>query len=155
MEIANTPCTYTLGAFIELANQATAGTGQLVCILAKSVGAATDTTLRNCQFFSAMTTAGLVECDFSSYARKVLSSGTDYSVAYNTTTFTATITFGALVWNPAGGVTNNSPVKGVVCWRPSSGAADTAYRPLGVWDATGSAAGGTYSFTPGTLSDDA
>lgn len=154
--MANSPNTYTLGAFCELADQATAANGQLVLVLFKSVGAATDTIMRNCQKLSDLTAAGLVECDFSSYARKVMSTGgTDYSIAVNTTTFTRTITFGTFVWNPAGGVTNNSPVKSAVCYRPTSGSADSAYRIFATYDATGAANGGTYSHTPGTLGDDA
>ena len=153
--MANLNNTYTLGAFIELADQATAANGQLVLVMFKSVGAATDTTMRNCQKLSDLTAAGLVECDFSNYARKVMASGTDFSVAVNTSTFTRTLTFGTFVWNPAGGVTNNNPVKSAVCYRPTSGSADTAYRILGTYDATGSANGGTYSHTPGALADDA
>lgn len=125
-------------------------------VLFKSVGAATDTIMRNCQHLSDLITAGLVECDFSSYARKVMATGgSDFSVAVNTTTFTRTITFGTFVWNPAGGVTNNNPIKSAVCYRPTSGSADSAYRILETCDATGSAAGGTYSHTPGPWADDA
>jgi hypothetical protein len=153
--VANLANTYTLGAAVELADQATAGSGQLVLVLFKSVGSATDTIMRNCQHLSDLTTAGLVECDFSSYTRKVLASGTDFSVAVNTTTFTRTITFGTLTWNPAGGVTNNSPIKSAVCWRPTSGSADSAYRILETCDATGSASGGTYAHTAGAYGDDA
>jgi hypothetical protein len=153
--VANSPNTYTLGAAIELADQATAANGQLVLVMFKSVGAATDTIMRNCQKLSDLVTAGLVECDFSNYARKVMTSGTDFSVAVNTTTFTRTLTFGTFTWNPAGGVTNNSPVKSACCYRPTSGSADTAYRILGTCDATGSASGGTYSHTPGAWADDA
>lgn len=153
--MANLNNTYTLGAFIELADQATASNGQLVLVMFKSVGAATDTTMRNCQHLSDLTSAGLVECDFTNYARKVMSSGTDFSVAVNTSTFTRTLTFGTFTWNPAGGVTNNNPVKSAVCYRPTSGSADSAYRILGTFDATGSASGGTYSHTPGALADDA
>jgi hypothetical protein len=140
---------------VELATQAIAGNGDLVLVLFKSVGSATDTTMRNAQTLAALTGLGLVECDFSSYARKVLAGGSDYSIATNTTTFTQTITFVAKVWNPAGGVTNNSPVKATVVYRPTPGSADSACTPLGVYDATGSASGGTYSFTPGALVDDA
>lgn len=125
-------------------------------VLFKSVGAATDTTMRNATTLAALTALGLVECDFSSYARKVLTGGgTDYSLAINTTTFTHTLTFVAKVWNPAGGVTNNSPIKSTVVYRPTSGSADSACLPLGIYDATGAASGGTYSHTPGPLGDDA
>lgn len=153
--MANLANTYTLGAAVELADQVTAGTGQLVLVMFKSVGAATDTIMRNCQKLSDLTTAGLVECDFTNYARKVMASGTDFSVAVNTTTFTRTITFGTLTYNPAGGVTNNSPIKSAICYRPASGSADTAYRILETCDATGSASGGTYSHVPGVYGDDA
>ena len=154
--MANNVSTYALGRFIELAAQASAGNGDLVLVLFKSVGAATDTTMRNAQTLAALTGLGLVECDFSSYARKVLSGGgTDYTIATNTTTFTQTVTFVVKVWNPAGGVTNNNPIKSTVVYRPTAGSADSACTPLGVFDATGSAAGGTYSHTPGALADDA
>lgn len=154
--MANNVSTSALGRFIQLAMEASAGTGDLVLVLFKSVGAATDTTMRNAATLAALTGLGLVECDFSSYARKVLSGGgADYSIAINTTTFTQTLTFVAKVWNPAGGVTNNSPLKSTVVYRPTAGSADSACIPLGVYDATGSAAGGTYSHTPGALVDDA
>ncbi|HXJ27201.1 MAG TPA: hypothetical protein VNH17_15930 [Streptosporangiaceae bacterium] len=154
--MANLNNTYTLGAFIELADQASASNGQLVLVMFKSVGAATDTTMRNCQHLSDLTAAGLVECDFTNYARKVMATGgSDFSVSVNTSTFTRTLTFGTFSYNPAGGAVNNSPIKSAVCYRPTSGSADSAYRILGIYDATGSANGGTYSHTPGTLSDDA
>lgn len=154
--MANSPNTYTLGAAVELADQAAALNGQLVLVMFKAVGSATDTIMRNCQHLSDLTAAGLVECDFSGYARKVMATGgTDFSVAVNTTTFTRTLTFGTFTWNPAGGVTNNNPVKSATCYRLTSGAADSAYRILATYDASGSAAGGTYSHTPGAYGDDA
>ncbi len=139
---------------MELAIQAAASNGQLVLVLFKSVGSATDTQMRNALTLAELTALGLVECDFSSYARKVLS-GSDFSVATDTTNFKQTLSFVTQVWNPAGGVTNNSPVKSTVVYRPTSGSADSACLPLGVYDATGSAAGGTYSHKPGDLLDDA
>lgn len=155
--MANNVSTIALGRFCQLAIEASAGSGDLVLVLFKSVGAATDTTMRNAATLAALTALGLVECDFSSYTRKVLSGGgADYSTAtIDTTNFTRTLTFVAKVWNPAGGVTNNNPIKSTVVYRPSAGSADSACIPLGVYDATGSAAGGTYSHTPGTLTDDA
>lgn len=81
--------------------------------------------------------------------------GSDITITTNTTTFTQTVAYAAHTWNPAGGATNNNIVKACVMYRPTSGSADSACTPLGIYDASGSAGGGTYTLDPGDLIDDA
>lgn len=153
--MASVPATQCgLGRFVELGElprlRDGLGTDALAVCLAKSVGAATDTTLRNCTTWGAMVTAGLVEADFTGYAPKVLGTA-DRTITYVTASspFKATLTLNAnQVWNPAGGATNNAAiVKGVLLYRPTTGTAQSLWRPLGFCDATGGATGGTYTLT--------
>lgn len=152
--MAALPCTVTgLGRMIELGElprqRDGLGTDHLILALFKSVGAATDTTLRNCVDYASMLTAGAVACDFSGYAPKVLGPA-DRDITYVTVgpTFKAILTIDPQVWNPAGGITNNTPVKGVLLYRPDPATPIGSCRPLGIDDCSGgSAAGGTYTHT--------
>lgn len=155
--MASLPCTYALGKALEKATLPL-GTDNLMVMLLQSTGLPSDTTLRNCQTVAAMITAGAVEANFTGYTAggKVLSA-VDISIVYNTTTFTGTLSIpAAQVWNPAGGAVNNAAIaKSVLAYRPTSGAAYSAWLPLGIFDASGGATGGTFTHTVGTLVDDA
>lgn len=149
--MASAPSTHAQGCFIQLGKQVIAGSGNLILVLFKSVGAATDTTLRNCQSLTALLAAGAVRCDFTGYADWVMT-GADFTVTYQTTTpFKAILTPAAKVWNPAGGATNNSPVKSALLHRASGGDPESAWFPLGICDASGTAGGGSYTYTFGPL----
>lgn len=69
------------------------------------------------------------ECTATNYARITDSTS-------NTVTVAATVTLDCAdqTWASLGGVTNNTLVKCIVCYVPSSGAADTAIIPLGNYD---------------------
>ena len=153
--MASVPATQCgLGRLIELGElprlRDGLGTDALLVCLAQSVGAATDTILRNCATWGAMVTAGLVEATFSGYAPKVLGTA-DRTITYVTASspFKATLTLAAnQVWNPAGGATNNAAiVKGILLYRPTAATAQSLWRPLGFCDTTGGATGGTYTLT--------
>lgn len=158
--MASLVCTTSLGRFIELGElprqRDGLGTDNLIMVLAKSVGAATDTILRNCTTYGAMITAGLVECDFTNYAPKILgTSDRTITTVTGSSPYKGTLTIpAAQVWNPAGGAVNNSAiVKSVLLYRPTTGTALSLCRPLGFCDAAGGATGGSYTHTFGTLTD--
>ena len=154
--MASVPATQCgLGRFVELGElprqRDGLGTDNLAVTLASSVGAATDTTLRNCTTWGAMVTAGVVECTFTGYAPKILNPA-DRTITYVTASspFKATLTLNnPVVWNPAGGAVNNPTiVKGFLLYRPTTGTAQSLWRPLGFCDAAGGvAAGGSYTLT--------
>lgn len=156
------PCTVALGRFIELGElprqRDGLGTDNLVLCLAKSIGAATDTILRNCTTYGAMVTAGWVECDFTNYAPKILGTA-DRTITITTgsSPYKNALSLNATqVWNPAGGAVNNSSiVRAVLLYRPTTGTALSLCKPLGLDTTTGGATGGTYSHAFGVLTDQA
>ena len=159
--MAALPCTNTgLGRFIELGSlprqRDGLGTDNLILALFKGVGGATDTTLRNCATYAAMLTAGAVACDFTGYAPKVLGPA-DCTVSYVTgsSPYKAILTVAAQTWNPAGGATNNSPVKSVLLYRNDPATPIGSCLPLGICDCSGSASGGTYTHTFGAMTSQA
>jgi hypothetical protein len=157
------PCTSALGRFVELGDlprqRDVLGTDNLLLVLLKSIGASTDTILRNCATFGAMLAAGAVEADFTNYnGGKVLGPADK-----TTTLFTASSPYKGIltipatqVWNPAGGATNNAAiVRAVLLYRPTTGTAKNACMPLGLDTTTGGATGGTFSHAFGVLTDQA
>lgn len=159
--MASVPCTYALGRIIELGDLPRTrdglGSDSLLLALFKSLGAATDTTLRNCATYAAMLTEGAVECDFTNYAVKVLGPA-DRTIGYVTASspYKATLTINQQMWNPAGGAVNNTAiVKSVLLYRPTTATPIGSCLPLGICDASGGATGGTYSHTFGVLTDQA
>lgn len=154
--MASVPNTYALGCFIEKGKLADAGVGNLVLVLFKSIGSATDTILRNCQTLPAMFTAGAVRCDFSSYADKILGAA-DVTISYVTgsSPYKAILTPATQVWNPAGGAVNNSPVKSALLYRANVSDPESAWFPLGTCDASGTAGGGSYTHTFAPMTDQA
>lgn len=148
--ISNLPCTYGLGKSIEKATLPR-GTDNLVMVLFQSAGLPSDTTLRNAVSLQAMITAGAATATFSGYAHKVLSAS-DISIVYDMSTFSGKLSIPiAQVWNPAGGAVNNVIGKSGLFYRPTAGAALTDYLPLGIFDASGSASGGSYTHTIGSI----
>lgn len=160
--MAAVPSTKALGCFIELGalplQRDGAGTDNLRLVLAKSVGSATDTTLRNCATYADLVTAGWVEADFSGYSTggKLLGPA-DRTIGYVTTSspYKATLTISQQTWNPAGGAVNNTPVRAALLYQRTTSTPLSACRVLGLCDTTGSAAGGIYSHTFGVMTDQA
>lgn len=160
--MAAVPSTSALGRFIELADlprqRDGLGSDSLRLVLLKSVGGATDATLRNCVTFADLTAAGAVECDFSGYSAGGKALGpVDRTITPVTgsSPYKNQLSIAQQTWNPAGGVTNNSPVKAVLLYRPDSSTPINSCRVLGLCDTSGSASGGTYSVTFGVMTDQA
>ncbi len=163
--MAAVPSTHALGRMIELGDlpRQRDGTGSdsLLLVLFKSIGAATDTTLRNSVTYADLLTAGAVACDFTNYSPKVLGPA-DRTIGYGTgtapnytTPFKSTLTIAQQTWDPAGGAVNNSPVRAALLYRDDPSTALGSCRVLGLCDTSGTAAGGTYSITFGVMTDQA
>lgn len=155
--MASVPTTCALGCFIERGRQVKAGNGQLVLVLAKSIGAATDSILRDCDTLDAMITAGLVLADFTGYAPKILGAPDfDIQQVKGTSPRRQSLVPSMQVWNPAGGGIQNTPVKSVLLHRADTGTPQIDWFPLGINDASGgTAAGGSYSHTFAPLNSQA
>lgn len=158
--MAAVPSTSALGRWAELGElprqRDALGSDSMRLVLAKSVTGATDTALRNAVTYADLVTAGWIECDFSGYTAGGKALGpADRTVTYGTgagpnytTPFKTILTIAAQTWNPAGGVTNNTPVKAALLYRPDPTTAITACRVLGTCDTSGNAAsGGTFTCT--------
>lgn len=97
-------------------------------MLLKSGSLPTDATLKNCPFLSDVLSAGAVECDFTNYSRIVI--GTPASISVNTGTGVVTADIPDQIWNGAGGAVNNTTGAFLICYRKTSGAADSVIRVL-------------------------
>jgi hypothetical protein len=158
--VAALPTTHSLGRFVELGElprqRDGLGTDNLLLVLFKSVGGATDTTIRNCATYADLLTAGLVVCDFTGYAAKVLGpADRTIGTVTGSSPYKNTVTVAQQTWNPAGGAVNNNPVKSALLYRPDPSTAIGLCRVLGTCDASGAASGGTYSHTFGVMTDQA
>lgn len=129
------------------------GTDNILVIPLQTTSIPTDTVLRNCQTLAAIFTAGALEATFTSYTRKVLGSS-DITITYDTTTtFGPTAAFATQVWNPAGGVLNNSLAAIVLAYRPTAATADSGCLPLVTMGYTGTTASGALTAVLGTIKD--
>lgn len=154
--------THCLGCFVELGalplQRDGRGSDSLRLVLAKSVTGATDATLRNCTTYADLVTAGWVECDFSGYTAGGKALGpADRTLGYVTgsSPYKATLTVAQQTWNPAGGVTNNTPVRSALLYRDDPSTPIASCRVLGLCDTSGAASGGSYSHTFGVMTDQA
>lgn len=91
----------------------------LILILLKT--AASDATLKDFDTFAAVTGGTSVEADFTNYARKTLGSVT---VTVDDTNDRVAIDAADVVYTAAGGASNNTLAKAVVCYDGDTGAGD-------------------------------
>lgn len=154
-------CTPALGRFCELGDlprqRDSLGTDNLILLLASSIGAATDTILRNCLTYAAMVTAGWVEATFTNYGGGKVLGPSDKVTSLQTASspYQAFLSIPATqVWNPAGGAINNPAiVRAVLLYRQTPSTPNSACMPLGLDTTAGGATGGTFSHAFGLLTD--
>lgn len=131
--------TYAKGRFIEKA-LLPVGTDSLVVVLLQSSGLQADATLKNYQTLGTLL-ASNTEATFTNYTRQVLSAAS-ITVAFNTGTSVASLDTSDQVWNAAGGATNNTLGKFLLCYRPTSSSLDSAVLPLTGHDFSATTTGG-------------
>jgi hypothetical protein len=93
-------------------------------------GVESDTALAKHDTLSALLATN-TECNFTSYSRVTLSSVT---LTVDDDAATPIADAADFDWDPAGGATNNTVLKLIIGYVPSSGAADTAIIPVWYWD---------------------
>lgn len=113
------------------AEQAIAGSGgaALVFVLTKSAGLVGDSTLVDYDDLAALLAGATDEADFTNYVRKVVTGGTITNTVDDTND-RLDIDVPDQTWSTAGGATNNTLGKVLVCFRPATGSADSAIVPL-------------------------
>lgn len=104
----------------------------LIAVLLNATGLDADDTLNNFDDLAAVLAAN-PECAFTNYARKTLASVT---VTPNDTTNLIDVDAADLVYTSAGGASNETTGKLVVCYKPASASADSAIIPLSHHDLT-------------------
>jgi hypothetical protein len=110
---------------------AIAGSGgaALVVVLLKSAGLVGDSTLVDYDDLAALLAGASDEANFTNYARKVITGGTITNTVDDTNDRMDS-DIPDQTWTSAGGATNNTLGKLVVCFRPATGSADSALVPL-------------------------
>jgi hypothetical protein len=103
-------------------------TDSLIAVLLR--GVESDIALAKHDTLSALLAAN-TECNFTSYSRETLSSAT---LTVDDDAATPIADCADFDWDPAGGATNNTVLKLIVCYVPSSGAADSSIIPVWYWD---------------------
>jgi hypothetical protein len=99
----------------------------LIVVLLKSTGLQADDTLNNYDDLSTLLAAANDEADFTNYSRKTLAS---VSVTVDDTNNRVDIDAADFTYTAAGGGTNNTVGKLLVCYKPASGSTDSAIIPL-------------------------
>ncbi|HKS46367.1 MAG TPA: hypothetical protein VJT49_14900 [Amycolatopsis sp.] len=89
----------------------------LIVVLLKAAGLEADDTLNNYDDLGALLAASNDEADFTNYARKTLSSVT---VTVDDTNNRVDLSAANVTWSSAGGATNNSIGKFLVCYDPDT-----------------------------------
>jgi hypothetical protein len=126
------------------------GTDNIIVVLLQASGLPTDAVIRDAQFLSNVFSAGAVEATFTNYSRQV-QVNTNVVVSVNTSTDIVSLGMASVVWNAAGGATNNSLGALLVCYRPTSASADSAITVLTKHDFVGSTTGGNLTATITTI----
>jgi len=130
--MANPVFSSVTGRFVRYCDLAL-GTDQLVIVLLKAAGLQADATLRNYTALSTLLGSN-TEATFTNYARKVVTSG--ITVTTDTTNHKNTVALAGWTWTAAGGASNDALGKLLVCWRPTSGTADSGCIQLFAHDLT-------------------
>lgn len=125
------------------------GTDNLLIVLLQSTSLPTDNTLKRTQFLSGVLSTGTgagLEATFTNYARKVIAAA-GITITVNTTTDVVTLDTADQVWSAAGGATNNTLGKLLLCYKPTSTSLDTAIPILTAHDFTATTTGGNLTAT--------
>lgn len=121
-----------------------ASTDSLVVVCLKTSGLETDSTLKDYTTLSALLAGTSDEATFTNYARKTLSSVT---VTVDNTNDWVDISSAGWTFTTAGGADNTAVSKTLICYVPSTGAADTAIVPLCAFDTVFTPDGTDQAFT--------
>lgn len=117
----------------------------LIVVLLKSTGLQADDTLNNHDDLAALLAAGNVECDFTNYARKTASNVT---VTVDDTNNRVDVDFDDLAYASAGGTTNNTIGKLLVCYdNDTTSGTDANIVPLTYHDISFTTTGSTLPIT--------
>lgn len=101
----------------------------LIVVLLKSAGLVADATLADYDDLAALLADTSDECDFTNYARKTVTSGITATV--DDTNDRVDVDMPDLTWTSAGGATNNTVRKLLVCYDPATGSGtDSEIIPL-------------------------
>ena len=111
------------------------GTSRLILVLLKDTGLETDAILKDYDNLSALLTAANTECDFTNYTRIVYTAAdlADPTLDDTNDRHDGVLPTKSIV--SAGGATNNTISKAVLCYAPDSGGADTTFIPIAAFDA--------------------
>lgn len=134
--MANFVFDYALGRWVNKYSLPVGG-DSIIVVLLQSSGLQSDATLTGYQYLSQVFSAGNLEATFTSYARKVNTSGITVTPGATTTAALAN-----QVWNAAGGATNNSLGALLTCYKPTSISADSSIELLTKHDFVASTTGG-------------
>lgn len=115
-------------------------------VLLQSSGLPSAATIKRTQFLSGVFSAGGVEATFTNYTRQVLAAGS-ITITVNTTTDVVTLDTSDQVWTAAGGATNNTLGKLLLCYRPTSSSLDSAIPVLTAHDFSATTTGGNLTAT--------
>lgn len=99
----------------------------VLVVLLKSAGLQADDTLNNHDTLADILAAN-TECDFTNYARKVVTAS--ITITEDDTNNWVSVDMPDLTWVSAGGVANNTIGKLIICYRPDTGSADSAVVPV-------------------------
>jgi len=124
------------------------GTDRLAIVLLQSASLQADATLRNYTSLSSLLAGGSLEATFTNYARKIITSG--ITVTPDTTNHKNTVSIANVSWLSAGGATNNTLAKFLICYQPTSGATDSQTIPLFNCDVSVTTNGQDYNVTIST-----
>lgn len=119
----------------------------LIVVLLKATGLEADSVLGDYDDLDALLAAANDECDFTNYARKTLTSGV--TVTVDDTNARVGIDYTSdLTWTSAGGATNNTIGKLLVCYDPdTTGGTDSSIIPLYAYDYSETTTGSTLIVT--------
>lgn len=107
----------------------------LVVVLLKATGLEADGVLRDYDSLSALLAAANDEADFTNYARKTLTDADIGPFAQDDTNDRLDIDIADITWTAAGGATNNTLGKLVICYEPDTTApADANKIPVLFYD---------------------
>jgi len=105
-----------------------AASDALIVLLLTTTGIEADDTLNNYDDLAALLAAANTEADFTNYARKSITSVT---VTVDDTNNWVDADFADQTWTSAGGATNNTLAKLLICYDPDTGAGtDSTVIPL-------------------------
>lgn len=127
--MATKPMDSGLGTFAWYLNTTGGFTGTASLLLALFITVESDTLLQS-RTTLAQVTANNTEASFTNYARIFATTGVAVSIASHVTT----LTMPNQTWANAGGASNQSVLKLVAAYKPSSGATDAQCIPVGEYD---------------------